>query len=339
MDDELPAWEWPDHERWTPAPQVYQTFQQFWMSPDRQASLTRPTFPHELSIFPEPTFNILNLKKMGATPLQSTLDGTILVHERYATIYNSLDDKRESNYEGGVILGGQPGIGKSLLKWYLLVRLLHDRQPVLLYLPSKARSTRAVLFHDGRAWSPNFDFEFQELPYGPRTKPIFALVDSASTEPDGLSLAAAWPIYADSPSLGRCREFLKARNPTMWGLDLWSPEELRSGLEVHTRFSKMKTVIMQYINHEAITPLPQNLEVAIAVVQQPKYNNRPKATLEDWISILLDDAVYRWGRVPRHVFQNILDANSPLRSAAVSVQVEKDLSSRSKTQLEDIQTV
>ncbi|KAJ6463245.1 hypothetical protein C8R47DRAFT_1079978 [Mycena vitilis] len=304
------TWEWPDKEGWNPAHQVYQKFLDYWVSSERQPSLTGSSFPHRLSIFPNPIFSILDLKKLGATPLQSTLNGTILVHERYAFIYDTLNEQRESNYQGGGIIGGQPGIGKSLLKWYILVRLLNDREPVLLYLPGQAPSARAVLFYDGRAWSPNFQFGFQDLPFGPGSKPIFALVDSAATEPDGLSVAAAWPICAVSPTPGRYREFLKARDPAILGLDLWSPEDLRSGLEVHNRWPELKAGIVQYINLRQNTSRARNLDAAISVVQHPAYKNWPKATLEDWISILLDHAVYRWGRVPRNVFQSILGAKS-----------------------------
>lgn len=246
------VWHWKaeDKEKWIPASPVWQKFMDCWVDPIRAADLHQNTFPHELQIFPSSHFEELEstMTSVGAKPLL-TSDGRMLVFERHGFLYHSLKRNREQRYRGGVVLGGQPGIGalgasdsstlltaasgKSLLLWYFLVRLVQDRQPVLLYLPESASST--ILLYNGKAWYPKFDFDFQEMPCGSkhpknnRSRPIFVLVDSAEQEPTGMTESMGWPIYAMSPRPSRSQEFLNKREPIFWGLDLWTFDQLLHG--------------------------------------------------------------------------------------------------------------
>lgn len=122
-------------------------------------------------------------------------------------------------------------LGKSLILWYFLVRLIQDRQPVVLHLPAHAAS--AILFYDCKAWRHE-SFDFMALPFGSEdlngiSKPVFVLVDSAETVPRGMIGTSGWPIYALSSTPGRSHEFIKERQPLLWGLDLWTLGQLHLG--------------------------------------------------------------------------------------------------------------
>lgn len=55
------------------------------------------------------------------------------------------------------------------------------------------------------------------------------LVDSGETVSLGMAETMGWPIYVMSPKPGRSKEFVKKREPLIWGLDLWTPDQLLEG--------------------------------------------------------------------------------------------------------------
>jgi hypothetical protein len=115
-----------------------------------------------------------------------------------------------------------------------LVRLIQDKQPVVLHLPQKEIGASTILFYDNKAWCPKSDFDFLKMPsgeaVGPKCgKPIFVLVDSSEGEPRGMAETTGWPIYSVSPKPALFREFRKHRDPVLWGVYLWTVELLRKG--------------------------------------------------------------------------------------------------------------
>lgn len=110
------VWHWKaeDKEKWIPASPVWQKFLDYWIDPIRAVDLHQNTFPHELQIFLSSHFEELEstMTSVGAKPLL-TSDGRMLVFERHGFLYHSLKRNREQRYRGGVVLGGQPGIGAS----------------------------------------------------------------------------------------------------------------------------------------------------------------------------------------------------------------------------------
>ncbi|KAE9394499.1 hypothetical protein BT96DRAFT_998500 [Gymnopus androsaceus JB14] len=57
---------------------------------------------------------------IDATPLLQTSNSKILVFERHDYLYHSLKRNREERYGGAAILGGQWGVGGSLLSSLVL---------------------------------------------------------------------------------------------------------------------------------------------------------------------------------------------------------------------------
>lgn len=107
-------WETEDMKQWEPASHTWQDFMNCWVDPTRSADLLKHNvFPYELQIFPTSHFPMLEstITRIGASPFLQTLDGKMLVLERYGFLYRSLKGVREERYRGGVVLGGQSGIG------------------------------------------------------------------------------------------------------------------------------------------------------------------------------------------------------------------------------------
>ncbi|KAF9045735.1 hypothetical protein BDZ89DRAFT_1155428 [Hymenopellis radicata] len=328
-------WHWSKRskDKWRRAPRDWQKFMNYWMESSRALELNRTEFPHALTIFPSPPFSFGDMEVLGATSLDFTSQGTILVFERYAFLYHGINRWQRENTKDGVIVAGQPGIGKSLFLWYLLVRLIHDRQPVLLHLPHRAGSTPSILFYRGHVWRPkDKDYEFLYLPHEAATEELdtmthtIMLVDSSEEvkAPRGLTHASGWPIYAVSPKKERYHEFRKVRNATLWGLDLWSPAHLRKGLELQIKWPRMMKFLTAYLaSPESMQDIPNRLEKAIATKESAKYATWPKETATDWIDILLDDAIYQYGLVPRSVFQHVLSPVITEQRAALPSDILK----------------
>lgn len=115
-------WHWreTDQKIWQPVSELddWQLFMNFWLDTGRSTDLDRNIFPHELQIFPTSPFDNprLTMADIGARPLLRTLNGKILVLERYGFLYHSLKQRREERHAGGVVLGGQSGVG-TLRVW------------------------------------------------------------------------------------------------------------------------------------------------------------------------------------------------------------------------------
>lgn len=141
--DDLPAifadpasWEWNDASVWKLATKNWQDFKAKWYGAPQCASLVDPkSIP--LSLDPLPPY------VDGAPP-------SILVRKSYVTMFDYVWARAMSS-EGavGAIITGQPGIGKTLFQYYLLVRLLQYKQVVLFSMDG----ARVFLFYHDRVYT------------------------------------------------------------------------------------------------------------------------------------------------------------------------------------------
>ncbi|KAE9399394.1 hypothetical protein BT96DRAFT_994013 [Gymnopus androsaceus JB14] len=298
------SWQAKDEEKWVSVPFDWQAFMDCWMDPLCAADLNQKTFPYKLQIFPTSSFSTpeLTMTSIGATPLLNTFNSKILVLERYAFLYHGLNGTCEQDYGGGVILGGQLGI----------VQLIWNQQPVVLHLPQQI-NIPTILFYHGKAWCcPLSNFDFQAMPSGPINpdtkgpKPIFVLVDSSSMEPLGMTKTMGWLIYSVSPKPILFHEFRKRRNPFLWGLDLWTLEQLHDALKLHVQWPGFFKGLTALLEGHTDRKNQWALQVAVSVRNNSKYKEWPQETVDDWIEILLNNAIHWSGRTPREVFQTIL---------------------------------
>ncbi|KAK2460423.1 hypothetical protein APHAL10511_007588 [Amanita phalloides] len=111
-------WDWPDDERaaWTLATKKWQQF----MLKGYDAEETFDLVSRHLVLAP-------NLR-LPAVPHGS------FVRDAYLEAEKLVWTRALTHSSTGVILTGQPGIGKTFFLWYMLVRLLQMKQVVLLHI-------------------------------------------------------------------------------------------------------------------------------------------------------------------------------------------------------------
>ncbi|KAH9024592.1 hypothetical protein EDB84DRAFT_1506460, partial [Lactarius hengduanensis] len=98
---------------------------------------------------------------------------------------------------GGVVVTGQPGIGKTCFLYYILLRRLSEGRPVALEQPKFF-----ILFHEGGVYRYSLNADTRYLPDG-----TWALSDSNDEAPQPCTtfrsaskLRTAWLIQTTSPS-------------------------------------------------------------------------------------------------------------------------------------------
>ncbi|KAI0764791.1 hypothetical protein C8Q74DRAFT_1284000, partial [Fomes fomentarius] len=165
----------------------------------------------------------------------ATASGTILVRKSYSDLYNRILIHREDS--GGVIIIGQPGVGKTMFLKYMLARLLSEKQVVVFYTPQ-----RIYLFYQNYVYHrPETSEAIIDLPY--HTQSTFSLwmlvdMDPEVREPHVDDVPSVWPVLASPPNSRRWKCWAKQMDGVLWGLDLWTKEELMYGLRFHPQYER-----------------------------------------------------------------------------------------------------
>jgi len=111
---------------------------------------------------------------------------------------------------------------------YMLVRLISARQVV--FLLSRHRVT---LFYAGQAYyrSATNAFLYIPSPVGKNEHYAWALIDldCLNSEPPLDGTTQVWPIQASSPNPVRWKLWSKQSSTAIWGLPLWTMDELMLG--------------------------------------------------------------------------------------------------------------
>ncbi|KAH8989499.1 hypothetical protein EDB92DRAFT_2003024 [Lactarius akahatsu] len=124
---------------------------------------------------------------------------------------------------GGVVVTGQPGIGKTYFLYYLLFRRLSERRPVALEQPEFF-----ILFHEGGVYRYPLKADARYLPDG-----TWALSDSNDEAPkpcttfrSASKLRTAWLIQTTSPVETRWRDWRKYCKAGMFVMNHVSIEDI-----------------------------------------------------------------------------------------------------------------
>ncbi|KAH9010689.1 hypothetical protein EDB84DRAFT_1570276 [Lactarius hengduanensis] len=124
---------------------------------------------------------------------------------------------------GGVVVTGQPGIGKTCFLYYLLFRRLSERRPVALEQPKFF-----ILFHEGGVYRYSLNADTRYLPDG-----TWALSDSNDEAPkpcttfrSASKLRTAWIVQTTSPVETRWRDWRKYCKAGMFVMNHVSIEDI-----------------------------------------------------------------------------------------------------------------
>ncbi|KIL59542.1 hypothetical protein M378DRAFT_169206 [Amanita muscaria Koide BX008] len=287
-------WEWNAESRavWMPAREDWQTFRQNWhgVTDDQSAS---PGFQF---LLPLPT-------------VDPSITSSILVRESYITMFDTVWAQAIiSNGRIGVIITGQPGIGKTLFLYYLLIRLLQRKQVVLFSPDGEA----LYLFYHDQVYSTRVGSIDESLPLPLFNSNVFiwSLFDIRKpNEPERFLVTyPCLPVQTASPDPIRYKIWNKERMPLRTGLPLWTRDELARGLQHQLRYHSLFAAL-----HEACSSTnpsdsdPLDVYFGVRALLEEHYNEEDSVqpSPEDAINYLLDVAIDRFGYSARDVFGTV----------------------------------
>ncbi|KAH9074236.1 hypothetical protein EDB83DRAFT_1946033 [Lactarius deliciosus] len=148
----------------------------------------------------------------------------LLVRQEYDVAWGDFDyDTAKSKGRGGVIVTGQPGIGKTCFLYYLLFRLLSEGTPVSLQL-----APYVLVFRDDGVYRHSQESEPDYLPTG-----TWALSDAGHLDEKPCTAykgaagrQIAWIIQTTSPSEDRWRQWKKQYTAVVFVMKGFSAEEI-----------------------------------------------------------------------------------------------------------------
>ncbi|KAI0061948.1 hypothetical protein BV25DRAFT_1826240 [Artomyces pyxidatus] len=233
-------WEKEQEDKWFPAPEGWQTFYQHWHELSSANIFDTVTnFPYTLSLSPSP--------KEAPTFVLKLTDDKLLVRESYDLMFKRISELRETRWRSGVVVTGQSGIGKSAFVAYIAIILLVQNQPFVL-----CRGRAVYLFFDGKVHKAksHTNFHFDDIPTSKGRHPMWALVDTDESREGitgGITTCSIFPTHIASPNPDHYRGWVKERDARIWGLPLWSREELIAGLECLYNYDQLLAEVEEII--------------------------------------------------------------------------------------------
>ncbi|KAF8522168.1 hypothetical protein BU17DRAFT_45229 [Hysterangium stoloniferum] len=320
-------WEWHEDDKklWTLARPEWQSFFTKWRGASECDSLADPSSP-KLSLAP--------LTESSSYPRDFPM--VILVRESYTEMFHRVWMRAlipTGPKNAGVLITGQPGtgtyftplmlrkiviifLGKTLFLFYLLVRLLQQKQIVLFSLDG---DELFLFFHDA----------VYVADAGRRTVPpmaksssgvfIWSLFDiSARREPQRPLLSRyCFPIQTASPDPIRYKTWTKLTTALIAGLPLWTREELSLALQYQDDYVNLLDKLRQVYPDKGSSQPRMDLIIALrgfpgagAILQEryPMTVEDPiSPSSEDALDTLLDAAIERFGYAARDVFHAMFD--------------------------------
>ncbi|KAF8522170.1 hypothetical protein BU17DRAFT_64501 [Hysterangium stoloniferum] len=320
------AWHEDDKTLWILARPAWQSFFTKWRGASECDSLADPSSP-KLSLAP--------LTESSSYPREFPM--VILVRESYTEMFHRVwvcALTPPGLKDTGVLIIGQPGtgtystplmlpkivivfLGKTLFLFYLLVRLLQQKQNVLFSLDG---SQLFLFFHD-TVYSAMAGMS--PTPPTPKSSSpdvfIWSLFDiSARQEPPFPLLSYhCFPVQTASPDPVRFKIWTKETKPLIAGLPLWTREELSLALQYQDGYVNFLDTLRQvYPDKDSFQP---RMDPVIALdrfpgadaILQERYPMTVEDTIspspEDALDTLLDAAIERFGYAARDVFHAMFD--------------------------------
>ncbi|KAF8803006.1 hypothetical protein BYT27DRAFT_7196153 [Phlegmacium glaucopus] len=218
-------WEWDDRTGWKVAKKYWEDFRVKWYGATEFPSLVDP---ESLSLEPLPS-------KITRLP-------SVLVRGSYVSVFDHIwAQAMVLEGSNGAIVTGQPGIGKTLFQYYLLIRLLQLKQVVLFTLDGE---DLLLFYHDAVYQGVLGDIRREVLPEAKSPSSnifIWSLFDiEGQNEPETILVQApCLPVQTASPNPSRYKTWYKERAPLLTALPLWTHDELMKGLPYQKRYNSL----------------------------------------------------------------------------------------------------
>ncbi|TFK77549.1 hypothetical protein BDN72DRAFT_49485 [Pluteus cervinus] len=239
------------------------------------------------------------------------IEQEVFVRASYRSMYQRAAFLRRYCHDKAVLVTGQPGTGKTLWLWFMLVCVIASQKPVVFHYHGKTR-----LLHDGCVYliteSPSYFFKRMSNP--PTRFQLFTwcLIDTDQRQLDPPmylveSGTAIHPVQVSLPNSGTYLSRLK-RKTTSFDMPLWSPPELMEGLKLDQRYQNVLTALTE--NNDTIQNCVERYIGLERLVQhyeasfgQLIASERVQSSFQ-W---LLDQLILKYGPIPRDLYSAIFD--------------------------------
>ncbi|KAG6814941.1 hypothetical protein H0H93_011591, partial [Arthromyces matolae] len=182
---------------------------------------------------------IISLGPFGGLFGDLNKNNEILVRDWYTSLFQRTQAYARLKPRSGLAISGQPGTGKTFYLFYLLFKLLQLHEIVIFYFGGAHSTYLFIPYNETyRVYTPSRSIDDILLPPcedGKRL--IWSLVEASPGKPLPsffVVRTGSFLVQAPSPSLDPAmyRNWLKQRNGLVWGMTLWSSEELLKGLRL-----------------------------------------------------------------------------------------------------------
>ncbi|EJC99708.1 uncharacterized protein FOMMEDRAFT_160136 [Fomitiporia mediterranea MF3/22] len=159
--------------------------------------------------------------------------------------YQSLTERmfrfRREDREKGIVLSGQPGTGKTTWLWYMLICCLMKYENVVFHYQADTR-----FFFEGRVYRA-MRSNASLIEKGVFSWSLIDLDRREEGPPEFLTGKGVHilPIQAASPNPKRYFHWLKQRNGYVWGMPLWTLDEMMQGFKVHEKFTPFMSTLYE----------------------------------------------------------------------------------------------
>lgn len=302
-------WEWNDRSVWKLATKNWQGFKTKWYGTSQCASLVDPKST-PLSLDPLTRFD-------GAPP-------SILVRKSYLTTFDHVwAQAMSSEGEVGTIITGQPGIGKTMFQYYILVRLLQHKQIVLFTMDGEHLW---LFYHDGVYMTTTASLvgvqPAEQLPVPKLLSSevfLWSLFEiEGRNEPETfLVKRPCMPVQTASLGPSQYRTWEKERTPLLTGLPLWTHDELMQGFPYQENYQSLLDALREgYASPAQKERDPLDVfpgaRAVLKECEEDAVLSEDSVLLspEDALHYLLEAAIDRFGYSAHDVFSAVFDYNS-----------------------------
>ncbi|KAK7462894.1 hypothetical protein VKT23_007472 [Stygiomarasmius scandens] len=299
-------WLWPEKSAWEEASLHWQTFYSAWYGrkEDPGEAKDLSTLSDSARVFPD-----------------------FVVRNSYKLILDEVLEFALKNPGRGVLVTGQPGVGKSLWRFYLLVCLLFRKQSVLF-----TYDNFNYLFHQGIVYvKKEDDIAWTHLPEPKSLSDselvfIWSLINNGAQfqqVPQHLYSEYCFPVHTASPNPGRFSVWVKKRSPKLVGFSRWNEDELLAGFSVQKQYESFCADFKLYMGSKLASTFPTKLaneyqhQRAYGILQKwidsSDLEGATSFTLEEALKALLNATSEEVGVAPRDVYEAIFSPDFIVR--------------------------
>ncbi|KAI0748933.1 hypothetical protein C8Q74DRAFT_380376 [Fomes fomentarius] len=226
-----------------------------------------------------------------------TKDKKFYVRQSYVETFGRVWRAAASKF-AGILVAGQPGIGKTIFLWYLLVRLLQDKQVVLLHI----QKNRPLLFlHDEVYELSQPASDLIDLPTPSiGSAIIWSLFDleAANKSPPLVLGPHCFFVQAPSPHPERIKWTKKYLVIIRTALPLWTRDELRDAIPLSC--DQIKEALQHALERWPNEPL--DMHTGVMDCLRRAYPEERPPSVEAMLDTILDRAIDIVGPIARDVY-------------------------------------